>query len=71
MGILELNGATVTINAMGCRKAIADTIITGRGQSLMAVTGDQQKRHTEIKELFCNRFDMDNGTSKLNTLMYP
>lgn len=61
MDMLELNGATVTIDAMGCQKAIADKIITGGGQYLLAVKGNQEKLHTAIKKHFSNRFDMEHN----------
>jgi hypothetical protein len=41
---LDLRGATVTIDAMGCQTAIADTIVTEGGEYLLAVKDNQAGR---------------------------
>ena len=61
MDMIDLNGATVTIDAMGCQKAIAEKIITGGGHYLLAVKGNQKKLYSAIKQHFSNRFDMEHN----------
>lgn len=50
--MLELKGAIVTIDAMGCQKDIADAIIQGKGDYCLAVKGNQPTLEKEIKESF-------------------
>ncbi len=47
--VLDLHGATVTIDAMGCQKNIAAQIITGQGHYLLAVKENQPTLHEEVK----------------------
>ncbi len=56
--VLELKGAVVTIDAMGCQKAITQGIIDGGGDYAIAVKGKQKKIHEQIKKHFDNTFDM-------------
>jgi len=37
LSLLDVRGATVTIDAMGCQRAIADEIIEGGGHYVLAV----------------------------------
>ena len=39
--MLNLNGATVTLDAMGCQKAIVEKIINADGHYVIAVKGNQ------------------------------
>ena len=41
--LLDLHGAIVTIDAMGCQKEIAKQIIAGGGDYVLAVKGNQEK----------------------------
>jgi predicted transposase YbfD/YdcC len=50
--LLDLRGAVVTIDAMGCRKEIAADIIDGEGQYLRAVKGNQPHLYEEIGRAF-------------------
>lgn len=43
--MLELKGAVVTIDAMGCQKSIAQEIVAGGGNYAIAVKGNQKKLH--------------------------
>jgi len=56
--LLELKGAVVTIDAMGCQKAITQDIIDGGGDYAIAVKGNQKNLHEQIKSHFSNTFDM-------------
>jgi len=40
--LLDLNGALVSIDAMGCQKAIAQKIVAGGGDYVLAVKGNQE-----------------------------
>jgi predicted transposase YbfD/YdcC len=50
--VLELRGATVTIDAMGCQREIAETIITGDGHYLLAVKDNQPTLHQDLQSTF-------------------
>lgn len=49
---LDIEGATVTADAMGCQKRIAQTIVDGGGSYLLAVKDNHPTLHEEIKEYF-------------------
>lgn len=50
--MLELKGAIVTIDAMGCQKEIAATIIEGKGHYCLAVKGNQETLEKDIAASF-------------------
>ena len=50
--LLDLHEKIVTIDAMGCQKAIAETIVEGGGDYLLAVKDNQPTLHTEIQTAF-------------------
>lgn len=50
--LLELKGAIVTIDAMGCQKEIAKEIVEGGGDYVLAVKENQPKLHAAIAEHF-------------------
>lgn len=52
LDILELKGATVTIDAMGCQKEIAEKIIKKQGNYVLALKGNQGVLAVEIKAWF-------------------
>lgn len=49
---LALKGAIVTIDAMGCQRAIAQTIVTQGGDYLLSVKDNQPTLHEAIQEYF-------------------
>ena len=49
--VLHLDGAIVTIDAMGCQKAIAEQIINRGGDYVLALKGNQSGLHDDV-ELF-------------------
>ena len=49
---IDVKGAIVTIDAMGCQKEIAKKIIDAEGDYVLAVKDNQPKLHQAIKELF-------------------
>jgi predicted transposase YbfD/YdcC len=50
--LLDLRDKSVTIDAMGCQKAIAETIVAGGGDYLLAVKDNQPTLHAEIHAAF-------------------
>jgi len=50
--ILDLNGAFVSIDAMGCQTEIAKDVVAGKGEYLLAVKGNQKDLHEQIKDFF-------------------
>ncbi len=50
--VLELHGAIVTIDAMGCQKKIAKQIVDGGGDYVLAVKGNQATLHAALKKHF-------------------
>jgi predicted transposase YbfD/YdcC len=47
--LLDIQGAVVTIDAMGCQKKIAEKIIEGGGDYLLQLKGNQESLHQRIK----------------------
>jgi predicted transposase YbfD/YdcC len=52
LGVLDVKGCTVTIDAMGCQQDIAATIIKKEADYILAVKGNQEHLHDDIKEAF-------------------
>jgi predicted transposase YbfD/YdcC len=50
--LLDLHEKIVTVDAMGCQKAIAETIVTGGGDYVLAVKDNQPTLHAEIQAAF-------------------
>jgi predicted transposase YbfD/YdcC len=49
---LDIKGQTITIDAMGCQKDIAQAIVEGRGNYVLAVKDNQQTLHQQIQVAF-------------------
>lgn len=47
--LLEIKDSTITIDAMGCQKSIAQKIRSGKAHYVLALKGNQGKLHEEIK----------------------
>jgi len=50
--VLELEGCMVTIDAMGCQKTIAETIIAKKADYVFGLKGNQGTLHDEVKLYF-------------------
>lgn len=50
--LLDLKGATVSIDAMGCQREIAAQIIEGGGHYLLGLKGNQGSLHQDVKLFF-------------------
>jgi len=48
--LLDLQGAVVTIDAIGCQKAIAQKIVVGGGDYVLVVKGNQEKLLDDIQQ---------------------
>ena len=57
--MLELNGALVTIDAMGCQKAIAQKIIDQGGHYALVVKDNQEHLLEDIQQAFLKALDTD------------
>lgn len=58
--LLDVKGAVVTIDAMGCQKEIAQEIIAGGGDYVLALKENQPKLHAAVREHF-ERLDATEG----------
>jgi predicted transposase YbfD/YdcC len=52
LDLLDLQDKIVTIDAMGCQKEIAQTIVEGGGAYVLAVKANQPTLHTELQAAF-------------------
>lgn len=52
VALLDLHDKIVTTDAMGCQKAIAQTIVEGGGDYILAVKDNQPTLHAEIQAAF-------------------
>src|SRR6516165_7159265 len=50
--LLDLRDATVTVDAMGCQRAIAEKVIDQGGDYIMGLKGNQGTAHKEVEEFF-------------------
>jgi predicted transposase YbfD/YdcC len=57
--LLDLNGALVTIDAMGCQKAIAQKIVDQGGHYALTVKDNQEHLREDIQQAFLKAFDND------------
>lgn len=55
--VLDLRGATVTIDAMGCQTTITSTIVAGEGDYLIAVKDNQPTLRQDIETTFAEARD--------------
>jgi predicted transposase YbfD/YdcC len=55
--LLDLKGALVTIDAMGCQKAIAAKIVAGGGDYVLTVKENQEHLHEDIVNCLCAAMD--------------
>jgi predicted transposase YbfD/YdcC len=55
--VLDIGGATVTIDAMGCQTAIAQTIVDAGGDYLLAVKENQPALHQDVVSTFAEAHD--------------
>jgi len=63
LDILELEGAIVSIDAMGCQTEIANKIIENNGEYLLAVKGNQGYLYDDLQEAFKQEKNIERHTS--------
>jgi predicted transposase YbfD/YdcC len=54
LGLLELNGAVVTIDALGCQKETAQQILDAHGQYILQVKDNQPTLHAKLQATFAD-----------------
>jgi predicted transposase YbfD/YdcC len=64
LDLLDLEGALVTIDAMGCQKAIAARIVEGGGDYLLAVKDNQERLRDDIVDCLCAAMDDESVRSE-------
>jgi predicted transposase YbfD/YdcC len=57
--VLDLKGALVSIDAMGCQKEIAEQIVERKGDYLLALKENQPTLFRQVEELFGKALDED------------
>lgn len=57
--ILEISGCLVTIDAMGCQREIADTIVNAKADYCLAVKDNQPTLHAAIRQFFSEHVETD------------
>ena len=55
--LLDVTGAIVTIDAMGCQKAIAARIDAAGGDYVLALKDNHEALHAEVQQIFVDGFD--------------
>jgi predicted transposase YbfD/YdcC len=63
---LNIAGAVVTLDAMGCQTKIAELIIENGGNYLFSLKGNQGKLHADVKDIFMS----ENSTSVMSDISY-
>lgn len=57
--LIDISGALVTIDAMGCQKEIARKIVEEGGDYVLAVKDNQPKLHEAVHEFFAEQLETD------------
>ncbi|UZR97569.1 ISAs1 family transposase [Chondrinema litorale] len=55
LDLLEVEGAVITIDAMGCQKKITEKIISARADYVIGLKGNQKKLQQKTMALFCSK----------------
>ena len=50
--VLDISGCVITIDAMGCQRAIAEQIVEKGGQYVLSLKGNQRNLWREVEEVF-------------------
>jgi len=68
LALLEIKGCIITIDAMGCQTAIAQTIVDQGADYVLALKGNQGNLSDEVKLIFEQTFeDVDAGHGRIET----
>ncbi|MBU0683776.1 MAG: ISAs1 family transposase [Candidatus Omnitrophica bacterium] len=52
LNVINIKGSIITIDAMGCQKAIAKQIVSGGGDYIFGLKGNQGNLHKEVQKIF-------------------
>ena len=63
---LDLTDAVVTIDAAGCQRNIADEIVAGGGDYVLALKGNQETLHRDVTDLFAKLLEEDFGDTPVS-----
>jgi predicted transposase YbfD/YdcC len=66
LGLLELQGAVVTIDAMGCQTEIAEKVVEKQADYVLAVKGNQPTLHDGIMDFFLDHMEDDFARLKVS-----
>lgn len=66
--LLDLRGATVTIDAIGCQKEIAEKIVEQGGEYLLALKANQKTLFNAVQDLFADQRKQGVVLDKAETL---
>ena len=61
--MLELKGAIISIDAMGCQKEIAEQIVKGHGNFVLALKDNHPKLCDAVKQFFLDRYEDEDFTA--------
>ena len=59
LNMITIRGAVVTMDAMGCQKSIAEQIIAGGGDYVLALKGNHSLTHDEVENFFVQALAID------------
>ena len=68
LNLLDLKGTLVTIDAIGCQKAIAKQIVDKSGNYLLAVKGNQERLLEDIQATVAKALDGELGKDQVATV---
>ena len=57
--LLDIRGATITVDAMGCQRAIAEKVIEQGADYIMGLKGNQETAHKAVEEYFTDASAQD------------
>lgn len=63
--LLDLKGATVTIDAMGCQKEIAAKVVAGGGDYLLALKDNHPTLHEAVAQVFTAALEQDRPPAEM------
>jgi len=67
LGLLDLHGALVTIDAIGCQKAIAKKVVAGGGDYILVVKANQEHLLHDIQETVARALDGELPAGRVRT----
>ena len=65
--LLELHGAIVTLDALGCQKEIVEQVVQQGGDYVISVKGNQDKLEDAVHEAFAQVFDKEEPVKMIET----